>query len=91
MRKYSGNLIETIRIREKDVNAVQDSTSLFRCKDCRFFYDDERDTVYRRKHCYFCKRQGVYFSRNYRVGEKGRIEKDDFACTYFRKQTENDK
>ncbi|MBC8560000.1 hypothetical protein [Fumia xinanensis] len=53
------------------------------CRECRYFYDDCRDTVYRRSHCYFCKRKGLYFSRNCRIGEENRILPDDPACKFF--------
>lgn len=53
------------------------------CKDCKYFYDDNRETVYRRNHCYFCKKKGVHFSRNVKVGEKNRISPNDFACDFF--------
>lgn len=57
-----------------------------KCKDCEFFYMDDRITAYRRETCYFCKRKGAFFSRNYQVGEGTRIGYDDAACKNFNKK-----
>ncbi|MBC8571168.1 hypothetical protein [Zongyangia hominis] len=55
-----------------------------KCKDCVYFYADDRGSAYRRPPCYFCRRKGVFFSRNYRVGEGTRIGREDDACEHFR-------
>ena len=44
------------------------------CEECRWFYEDRRETVYRRGRCCFCKRKPFPFSRQYRVGEGSRID-----------------
>lgn len=54
-----------------------------KCSDCHFFYADDRITAYRRETCYFCKRKGAFFSRNYKVGEGTRIGLHDDACENF--------
>lgn len=53
------------------------------CRDCRWFYADDRSTVYRRPPCYFCRRKGPFFSRSWRIGEGTRIGYDDPACPDF--------
>lgn len=53
------------------------------CKDCRFFYADNRVMKYRRQPMFFCNRKGAFHSRNFRIGEGSRIDKDDTACSLF--------
>lgn len=58
-----------------------------KCKDCEYFYADDRITDYRRESCCFCRRKGAFFSRNYRVGEGTRVGLNDNACdAYIKKQ-----
>lgn len=61
-----------------------------KCKDCTFFYDDDRITEYRRDACYFCRRKGAFFSRNYKVGEGTRIDCGDNACKDFVNKNSDD-
>ncbi len=56
------------------------------CKDCKYFYEDLRDTVYRRDNCFFCKRRGVHFSRNVKQGEGNRVMPDTPICENFSKK-----
>ena len=53
------------------------------CKECRFFYEDNRNTLYTRSRYCFCRRKGAFFSRNYRIGEKTRIDPGNKACEAF--------
>ena len=53
------------------------------CSECRYFFADQRVTPYQRDPMFFCKRKGVFASRNYAVHEKNRILKDDPACSLF--------
>lgn len=59
------------------------SVGAFYCKDCLYFYVDERENVYRREPCYFCKRKGPFYSRSFRIGEGTRITQEDKACPFF--------
>lgn len=53
------------------------------CRDCYWFFADDRVTDYRRD-CYcFCRKKGAFFSRNYRIGEGTRIAPDQKACPEF--------
>lgn len=53
------------------------------CRDCYWFFADDRVTDYRRD-CYcFCRKKGAFFSRNYRIGEETRIAPDQKACPEF--------
>ena len=55
------------------------------CCDCTYFYADNRITTYRRDPMYFCRRKGVFFSRNTALHKKNRILPDDPACVHFEK------
>lgn len=59
------------------------SSSSHFCRDCRFCWQDDRSTDYRRPPCFFCRRKGSFFSRNYRIGEGTRIDPDQPACEQF--------
>lgn len=50
------------------------------CETCQFAFCDDRCTDYRRDPMWFCRRKGPFFSRNYRVGEKTRIDPKSPAC-----------
>ena len=39
------------------------------CQDCRYCWQDDRSSVYRRPPFFFCRRKGSFFSRNYQIGE----------------------
>ncbi|MBM6919611.1 hypothetical protein H6A12_00305 [Phocea massiliensis] len=58
------------------------------CADCKYFYEDTRITSYRRDPMFFCRRKGIFASRNYAVHEKNRILKTDAACSMFSKKQE---
>lgn len=60
------------------------------CRDCRWFWEDRRATDYRRDGYYFCRKKGCFFSRNYRIGEGTRIDRDQAACAAFEKREERD-
>ena len=51
-----------------------------KCKDCVFCKTDGRSSTYRRPPMYFCRRKGSLFSRNYRIGEKTRVEGEAEGC-----------
>ena len=53
------------------------------CKDCRFFYADNRIIKYRRQPMFFCNRKGAFHSRNFRIGEGTRIAENAQACPLF--------
>lgn len=56
-----------------------------RCENCRWFYlddRDDRDTVYRRRECCFCRRKPFPFSRQYKVGEGSRIDRRSCCENY---------
>lgn len=55
------------------------------CRTCRYFYADDRITLYRRDPMYFCRKKGVFFSRNVAVHEQNRILPNDPACPYYKK------
>ena len=59
-----------------------------RCKDCRHFYADDRETVYRRGEMFFCKASPYPMSRQYKPGEGSRVSPDMPACPRFRKNSE---
>ena len=44
------------------------------CQDCRYCWQDDRSSVYRRPPFFFCRRKGSFFSRNYQIGEGTRID-----------------
>ena len=58
------------------------------CRDCAYFYADNRITPYRRDAMYFCRRKGVFFSRNTALHTKNRILPDDPACPNFKKTSQ---
>ena len=53
------------------------------CADCRFCIEDCRSHTYIRRGYYFCKKKGSFFSRNYRIGEGTRIDRNSPACKWF--------
>ena len=53
------------------------------CRDCAFFYADDRVIKYRRQPMFFCNRKGAFHSRNFRIGEGTRIAEDSPACDLF--------
>lgn len=53
------------------------------CRDCHWFFADNRVTEYRRDGYCFCRKKGAFFSRNYRIGEGTRIAPDQKACPEF--------
>lgn len=60
------------------------------CQNCKYCYRDDRASDYRRDVMFFCRKKGVFFSRNYRVGEGSRIQGDDPACSWFVKTYNTD-
>ncbi len=58
------------------------------CRDCRYFYRDDRSTLYIRSLYCFCQKKGVFFSRNYRIGEGTRIGEGDTACPDFQEKSQ---
>ncbi|MEM0528850.1 hypothetical protein WGC32_00695 [Zongyangia sp. HA2173] len=54
-----------------------------KCWECQYFYADDRGSAYRRPPCFFCRRKGGFYSRNYKIGEKTRIGREDPACPDF--------
>lgn len=50
------------------------------CGSCRYLYEDDRDTVYRRGRMYFCRCSPFPMSRQYKVGEGSRVAPDLPAC-----------
>lgn len=56
------------------------------CFDCRYCWQDDRSTDYRRPPCFFCRRKGSFFSRNYRIGEGTRIDPKQAVCAQFSKK-----
>ena len=59
------------------------------CQDCRYCWQDDRSSVYRRPPFFFCRRKGSFFSRNYQIGEGTRIDPCQSACEQFSpKQTD---
>lgn len=54
------------------------------CESCRWFYDDDRDTIYRRGRCCFCKRKPYPFSRQHKPGEGSRIDPKG-CCEHYEK------
>ena len=53
------------------------------CQDCRYCWQDDRSSVYRRPPFFFCRRKGSFFSRNYQIGEGTRIDPCQSACEQF--------
>lgn len=53
------------------------------CRDCRWFFRDDRISEYRRDSYCFCRKKGAFFSRNYRIGEGTRIAPNQKACPDF--------
>lgn len=58
------------------------------CRECRFFYIDNRVIKYRRQPMFFCDRKSVFHSRNFRIGEGSRIAENAEACPLFQPQEE---
>ncbi len=56
------------------------------CSSCQYCWKDTRHTDYIRPPYFFCQKKGSFFSRNYRVGEKTRIDPDFPACPEYRKK-----
>ena len=56
------------------------------CRDCRWFFADNRAWEYRRDGYCFCRKKWAFFSRNYRIGEGTRIAPDQKACPEFAPQ-----
>ena len=56
------------------------------CRECAPCWEDRSDTVYRRGECWFCRLKGAFFRRNYRVGEKTRVDPDQPGCAHFTKK-----
>lgn len=60
------------------------------CRECIHCFADHRSTDYRRPACYFCRRKGCYFSRNYRPGQQTRIHPNQPACDQFAPRPEGE-
>ena len=53
------------------------------CRECKWFWLDDRNTDYRQDTFCFCRRKGAFFSRNFRIGEGTRIAPNQKACSWF--------